>query len=194
MFDSVLWYVKAYVDTSSLNEVVNRFLATFGIKIEWFFDVEHVTVINAGTIIILQLIISNIVKKRKALPTMITGICIGTAGMAILAISTDIWVFMIGIMIFSVGEMTAHPKFISYVGLIAPSDKKGMYQGYLLLYGVFGSSIGGIVGAKLYVYFVDTLNQPKLLWLIFSGIGILTIICLLLYNHFLVPKQSRNPV
>ena len=37
-------------------------------------------------------------------------------GMAILAFSTGIWVFMAGIAIFSVGEMTAHPKFISYVG------------------------------------------------------------------------------
>lgn len=192
MFDSVLWYVQAYVDTSSLNSSVNKFLGIFGINIDWFFDVEHVTVINAGTIIFLQLLISRIVKNTKALPTMIIGIAMGTIGMAILAVNTSIWIFIAGITIFSIGEMTAHPKFISYIGLTAPKDKKAMYMGYLFLYGVFGSSIGGIVGAKLYVHFVDTLNQPRTLWLIFSAIGIATIIGLFLYNKFIIKEEPES--
>ena len=191
MFDSVLWYVKAYVDASSLNQFVNSTLGAIGININWFFDVEHVTVINAGTIILLQLIVSNIVKNTKALPTMVVGIAMGTVGMAILAISTNIWVFIAGIIIFSIGEMTAHPKLISYVGLTAPKDRVATYMGYIFLYGVIGSSIGAILGANLYVHFVDKLNQPRILWLIFSGIGVATIIGLLLYNKF-TPKKSED--
>ncbi len=191
MFDSVLWYVQAYVDAASLNSAVNSMLAFFSIEAQWFFDVEHVTVINAGTIILLQLIISKIVNKFKALPTMITGIAIATAGMALLAFSTDIWIFIAGITIFSIGEMTAHPKFISYIGLIAPAENKAMYMGYIFLYGVFGSAIGGVLGAKLYVYFIDTLNQPTTLWLVFSAIGVVTIISLLLYNKFLAPASEK---
>jgi len=189
MFDSVLWYVQKYVDATSLNNFVNGTLGMVGININWKFDVEHVTVINAGTIILLQIIVSNIVKHTKALPTMIAGIAMGTVGMAILAINTDIWVFMIGIIIFSIGEMTAHPKFISYVGLIAPEDKKALYLGYSFLYGVLGSFIGGILGANLYVHFVDKLNQPATLWIIFSLIGVVTIIGLLLYNKFVSPRK-----
>ena len=190
MFDSVLWYVQAYVDAGSLNAAINRFLGWFGIRINWFFDVEHVTVVNAGAIILLQLFVSRIVKNFRALPTMITGIAIATLGMGILAVSTDIWVFLAGIFLFSIGEMTAHPKFISYIGLVAPTDRKAMYMGYLFLYGVFGSSVGGVLGAKLYVHFVDHLNQPRLLWLIFSGIGVATIVGLLLYNKFIAPEKS----
>jgi len=184
MFDSVLWYVQKYVDATSLNNFVNGALGGIGINMNWKFDVEHVTVINAGTIIFLQLLVSNIVKHTKALPTMIAGIAMGTIGMAILAINTNIWVFMLGITIFSIGEMTAHPKFISYVGLIAPEDKKALYLGYSFLYGVIGSSVGALLGAFLYVHFVDNLNQPSTLWIIFSMIGVVTIIGLLLYNKF----------
>jgi len=191
MFDSVLWYVQKYVDATSLNNFVNGFLGGMGININWKFDVEHVTVINAGTIILLQIVVSNIVKHTKALPTMIAGIAMGTIGMGILAINTNIWVFMIGITIFSIGEMTAHPKFISYVGLIAPEDKKALYLGYSFLYGVLGSFIGGILGANLYVHFVDNLNQPATLWIIFSLIGVVTIIGLLLYNKF-VSHSKEN--
>jgi len=192
MFDSVLWYVQAYVDATSVNIAINNFLGIFGIQANWFFDVEHVTVLNAGTIILLQIFISMIVRKTKALPTMMVGIALGSIGMGILAINTGIWVFLAGIAIFSVGEMTAHPKFISYIGLIAPEDRKASYMGYLFLYGVFGSSIGGIVGAKLYVHFVDYLNQPRTLWLIFSGIGVFTIVALALYNKFLNPHSAKN--
>ena len=192
MFDSVLWYVNAYVDASSLNAAVNSFLGFFGIQINWFFDVEHVTAINAGTIILLQLIVSNIVKHTKALPTMVVGILLGTLGMAILAISTGIWVFLIGIIIFSVGEMTAHPKFISYVGQKAPKERVATYMGYIFLYGVIGSSIGSILGANLYVHFVDKLHQPKTLWLIFAGIGVATIFALLIYNIFFPHEKETT--
>ena len=190
MFDSVLWYVQKYVDATSLNNFVNGALGIIGININWKFDVEHVTVINAGTIILLQIVVSNIVKHTKALPTMIAGIAMGTIGMAILAINTNIWIFIIGITIFSIGEMTAHPKFISYVGLIAPEDKKALYLGYSFLYGVLGSFIGGILGANLYVHFVDKLNQPSTLWIIFSLIGVVTIIGLLLYNKFVSHQKA----
>ena len=189
MFDSVLWYVQKYVDATSVNNFVNGIFGSVGINLNWKFDIEHVTVINAGTIILLQIVVSNIVKHTKALPTMIAGIAMGTIGMAILAINTNIWVFIIGIVIFSIGEMTAHPKFISYVGLIAPEDKKALYLGYAFLYGVLGSFIGGILGANLYVHFVDNLNQPSTLWIIFSMIGVVTIIGLILYNKFLAPKK-----
>jgi proton-dependent oligopeptide transporter, POT family len=189
MFDTVLWYLKDYMDMTPVNNLVNSFLGLFINNPDWKFDAEHVTVINALTIIVLQLFVSNIVKNKKALPTMIAGITMGTIGMGMLAISTYAWVFMAGIIIFSIGEMTAHPKFISYIGLIAPEDKKALYLGYSFLYGVIGSGIGGILGAGLYVHFVDNLKSPSILWIIFSCIGVVTIIGLLLYNKYLAPKK-----
>jgi proton-dependent oligopeptide transporter, POT family len=190
MFDTVLWYLKEYMDMTPVNNAVNSLLGLFVDHPHWEFDAEHDTVINAGTIILLQLVVSSIVKNTKALPTMIIGIGMGTLGMAILAISMHAWVFMAGIIIFSIGEMTAHPKFISYVGLIAPADKKALYLGYSFLYGVIGSAIGGILGATLYVHFVDHLHRPGLLWFIFSLIGVATIIGLMLYNRYLAPRKN----
>lgn len=191
MYGSVLWYVRDYVDASSLNEAINKFLSLFVDNPNWKFDVEHVTVINAGTIICLQLVVSAVVKKWKPLPTMITGISIATLGMIIFAISTNIWVFLIGTTIFSLGEMTAHPKFLSYVGLIAPEDKKALYLGYSFLYGAVGS-IGGFLGAKMYTYFVDKLHNPSALWAIFSGVGVMTIVGLVLFNKFVSAKKIEG--
>lgn len=189
MFDTVLWYLTEYVDMTPVDTMVNGFLSIFVNNPGWKFDAEHVTVINAGVIILLQLFVSKITSKTKALPTMVVGTLLGTIGMGILAISMSPWVFIIGIIIFTLGEMTAHPKFISYVGLIAPPDKKALYLGYSFLYGVIGSGIGGILGASLYVHFVDNLKQPGTLWFIFSMIGVVAMISLIAYNKFLAPKK-----
>lgn len=150
MFDSVLWYVKTFVDASALNNAVNSVL-----PINWKFDVEHITVINALTIIVLQLFVSKFVERFKAFPTIIAGLVFATIGMAVLSISHSIWVLLIGIITFSFGEMVAHPKYISYLGTIAPEDKKATYMGFGFLYGVFGSAIGGVFGAWLYVRLID---------------------------------------
>lgn len=190
MFDSVLWFLKEKIDTTPVNNAINSALSLFIDKPSWHFDSEHVTVVNALTIISLQLVISSIVNKFKALPTMVFGIGLGTLGLALFAISSNVWVFIFGLFIFSLGEMTAHPKFISYVGLIAPPDKKALYLGYSFLYGVIGSGIGGILGASLYVSLVEKQNNGFAFWGVFVLIGLATIAGLLLFNKFLAPKRD----
>lgn len=193
VYDSVLWYLTEKIDMAPLNAIVNGFLGLFVNDPHWKFEAEHVTAMNAGAIILLQILVSSLVKNTKVLPTMIFGIALGSIGMGMLAIAPSPWVFLLSMFIFTLGEMIAHPKFISYVGLIAPPDKKAVYQGYSFLYGVIGSGVGGILGAFLYVRFVEEMNNPSLLWITFSLIGVLTIIGLVLYNHFIIrPKASRR--
>jgi dipeptide/tripeptide permease len=192
MFDTVLWYLKDHMDMGVVNAAINSVLVRLGLAGNFKFDAEHVTVVNALTIITLQLLISSIVKNTKALPTMIAGITIGTVGMALLSVSPSPWLFVGGIVLFSIGEMTAHPKYISYVGQIAPRDKVATYMGFGFLYGVFGSFFGSLIGARSYVYFVDTLHQPRALWLFFTIIGIVTIAGLLIYNRFVAVKAPSE--
>jgi proton-dependent oligopeptide transporter, POT family len=55
---------------------------------------------------------------------------------------------------------------------------------------VIGSGVGGILGAFLYVWLVETHDQAPLLWLTFAMIGVVTIIGLLLYNRFILPRAK----
>lgn len=192
VYDSVLWYLTEKVDMTPFNNIVNSVLGNFMVHPDWKFEAEHVTAMNAGAIILLQILVSSLVRKTKVLPTMIFGIALGSLGMGMLAIAPNAWIFMASMFVFTLGEMIAHPKFISYVGLIAPPDKKAVYQGYSFLYGVIGSGIGGILGANLYVRFVEKQNNPSLLWVTFSMIGVATIIGLLLYNRFFVNNTQKE--
>ncbi len=149
-FGSVLWYLRDFIDGTPVSAAITAALAAVGLDWRFTFDAEHVTVINAGTIILLQVVVSKVVKAWKPLPTMVTGMIFGAFGFALLAVSQNPWVFIAGIAIFSIGEMTAHPKYYSFVGLVAPADRKAVYMGYAFLYGVVGSLLGSSFGAFIY--------------------------------------------
>ena len=196
MFGSVLWYLRDFIYRNPVNE----FMGKLGIK--FTFDVEHITVINAFTIILLVIFISRIVKNLKPLPVMAVGIIFGTAGYMILAFTHSAWMLVLGVAVFSIGEMTAHPKYYSYVGLVAPKDKVAVYMGYAFLYGVIGSLFGSNFGAIMYEKILkpvvpdpvlvasgaplpaSAVSQIKLYWMIFGGLGIVCLIGMLLYNRF----------
>ena len=184
-FGSVLWFLRDFIDPTP----VNRAFQSIGIPLQ--FDAEHVTVINAGTIILLQVLVSRLVRDRKPLPTMVTGMVIGMLGFICLSFATNVWIFILGIAVFSLGEMTAHPKYYSYVGLVAPADRKAVYMGYAFLYGVIGSLLGSNLGGVMYESMLKPLiGQANVeadirgFWMLFAAINLVAIAGLLLYNRY----------
>jgi POT family proton-dependent oligopeptide transporter len=178
-FGTVLWYLRDVVDKAPVSAAMTALLASVGLHVEFRFDIEHVTVINAGTIVLLQVVVSRFVADRKALPTMIAGMLLGAVGFALLATSTSAWVFIAGIVVFSLGEMTAHPKYYSFIGLVAPPDRKALYMGYAFLYGVFGSLLGSNIGAFLYSRMIEPVlhtaavqGRARMFWLLFTVLDV----------------------
>jgi dipeptide/tripeptide permease len=187
-FGTVLYYLRDFVDRAPVSAALTWVFQGVGLPWTFTFDAEHVTVINAGTIILLQVFVSRIVKNRPALPTMVTGMCIGAVGFLCLAASMNAWAFVLGIAIFSVGEMTAHPKYYSFVGLVAPEDRKAVYMGYAFLYGIIGSLIGANVGALLYTTFMTpaintamAAERARMFWLMFAGLDVVAAAGLVLF-------------
>ncbi len=209
MFGSILWYLHDFINRTP----VTMFMKKIAILRIFEFNAAFVTVINAGTIILLVLLVSRITKNMKAIPVMSAGIIYGACGFVVLAFTHSAWMFILGIAVFSIGEMTAHPKYYSYVGLVAPKDKVATYMGYAFLYGVFGSLFGSNFGAILYEKMLKPLApdpdklaagvalEPYVLWkitvfwLIFAALGIVCLIGMLLYNKFFsedTPEINRR--
>lgn len=187
-FGSVLWYLRDFVDRAPVSSAVTSLLHGLGLPWTFTFDAEHVTVINAGTIIVLQVLVSRLVKDWKPLPTMVTGMALGAVGFLLLASSRNPWVFILGIAVFSIGEMTAHPKYYSFVGQVAPADRKAVYMGYAFLYGVLGSLLGSSLGAFLYERMLKpTLGTPeadaraRAFWLLFAALDVVAAAGLVLF-------------
>ena len=183
-FGSILWYLRDFIDPTPVNQAFARIGITFHL------DAQHVTVLNAGTIVLLQILVSRIVKNFKALPTMMGGILIGSLGFLCLSLSQSVWIFLTGIVVFSIGEMTTHPKYYSYIGSIAPQESKATYMGYAFLYGIIGSLVGSNVGGEMYRAILVPLRGEagiegtlRTFWLVFAILGVGTMGALALYNR-----------
>jgi hypothetical protein len=107
----------------------------------------------------------------------------------VLSITPYSWMVLLGIVIFSIGEMTTHPKYYSYIGLVAPEDKKAVYMGYAFLYGVIGSLFGSNIGGEMYHKILTPLIGETIVgttlrnfWLIFAMIGVFTAVAMFVYN------------
>ena len=188
-FGSMLWYLRDVIDKEPVSTAVTSLLRGIGLPITFRFDIEHVTAINAGTIVLLQVVVSRIVANRKALPTMVAGMLLGALGFVLLALcGFNPWIFIAGISIFSIGEMTAHPKYYSFIGLVAPQDRKAVYMGYAFLYGVFGSLLGSNLGAFMYARMLEPIlatagvtGKATVFWLIFAVLDVFAAAALVMF-------------
>jgi dipeptide/tripeptide permease len=206
MFGSILWYLRDFIYRAP----IDAFMQKTWLLRPFTFDAEFVTIINAATIVLLVVLVSRITKNMKALPVMAVGIVFGLCGFVVLAFTQSAWMFILGIAVFSLGEMTAHPKYYSYVGLVAPKEQKAVYMGYAFLYGVFGSLLGSNLGAVLYEKILapiaptaeavaagtplspEVLDQVRNFWLIFAGLGIFCLAGMLLYDRYLSEDTDKT--
>jgi hypothetical protein len=84
--------------------------------------------------------------------------------------------------------MTAHPKYYSFVGLVAPADRKAVYMGYAFLYGVVGSLLGSNLGSILYAWMLkpvvgspEAFATTRMFWLMFAVLDVLAALGLILF-------------
>jgi MFS family permease len=104
---------------------------------------------NAFCIILGVIGVSWLTRKMRTLTAMLGGMLLATAGVLVAGLTMSPWMLVLGIICFSLGEMTTGPKKNEYLGLIAPPGKKGLYLGYVNIpvgVGVYvGSTIAGYV-------------------------------------------------
>jgi len=162
---------------------------------------EFIVNIDAGAIVLFQVLISFLMARFHRFTTMITGMLIAAVGVALSAFSGSegmvgaggsVWIVALGLFIFAVGEMMASPTSQEYVGRIAPADKKALYMGYYFVAIALGNLFGGILSGELYGRLARDMQRPDLMWLVFGGIMLFTAVVFMIYNRFALPKDAAD--
>ncbi len=179
-------YVDGNLDTARLYQAIQSVMGT-GIA-NFFSQVEadgtrHIlgeTLSTTGWIImILQVAVSRIAERYKAMPTFLFGLFLISAGFVVIGyanMSPPAIVFL-GILIFAVGEMASSPRIQEYITWIAPKEKAGLYMGMNFLSVMIGAAFSGITYTSLYGHF-ESGGHPEYVWFALGahtliGIGIL---------------------
>ena len=109
---------------------------------------ENLINLNAALIVLCMIPVSWLVRRMRTLSAMVIGMTVATGGVLVAGFTPSGWIFLLGVVFFSFGEMLTGPKKQEYLGLIAPPGKKGLYLGYVNI----PVGIGGFAGSKLAGY------------------------------------------
>ena len=112
-------------------------------------------------IIIFQIFVSTFVMRFRPLAAMVGGTLIISGGLNLMFAHQNGWLVLLGILVFSLGEMGSSPKFTEYVGRIAPSDKKALYMGTSFLPIAAGNQIAGWLSGTPYEHVADKIYLLK---------------------------------
>lgn len=155
---------------------------------------EYIVNIGFGLIVICQIAISAYIQRWRALPILVLGTLVLSFGIALCGWGAGIALggstVIIGVVVFSLGEMIASPKSQEYVAAIAPKSKTAMYMGYYFVSMALGNLFAGLLSGWAYTAIAKEMNRPALMWLLFAAIGILTALALLIFDRWLKSQRA----
>ena len=173
-------YVDGNLDTARLYDNLR---SAFGPGVAGFFSHqdEHgtwrvlgETISHTGWIIIaLQLVVSRISERFRALPSFMVGLAIAAVGLFVLGLSrvTGPALVFLGIFLFAVGEMISSPRIQEYITWIAPKEKAGLYMGSNFLATAIGGLASGFTYTALHGHF-ESAGHPERVWYV-MGVNLL---------------------
>jgi POT family proton-dependent oligopeptide transporter len=146
---------------------------------------------GAGAIITLQLVVNWATRHLPTRTAILSGFAVSSLCWLIIAVHPTLVTIAVGIVVFSIGEMTQAPRYYEYISQLAPPGQQGMYQGYAFLPIAIAFFVGGPLGGELYATYAKGSGDPARVWWILLGIGIVATLLMALYNRFIAP---RDPV
>jgi POT family proton-dependent oligopeptide transporter len=182
--------------------------------------VELYTLVNPIMIVTLQLVITRLAKRWTPVRSIIFGVLVTTIGMLVNILAPVLFadislkvsllrfgssqvllpiagIFLIvSIASMALGEMFASPRIYEYIGAIAPKGQEGLYLGYANLPVALGSIVGAPLGGRLFETFISNPvakgqpANPSAIWMIVSGMGVISMVGLALYDKFLLHKKE----
>jgi dipeptide/tripeptide permease len=126
---------------------------------------EGLVNLNAMLIMFFCFIVAGWSALMRATNSMALGTFLAAGTLLLIGGFNYVWIMVLAIVCFSMGEMLSSPKSSEYLGNIAPEQKKAMYLGFSQLPLGIGWSLEGFFGQYLYGKFgaKDTIARHSLL-------------------------------
>ena len=160
LFNTLPNFIEDWINSNALSNWINTNIPALGktltqngqVKPEWF------TNIDAFMIIVLQVSVSYFVTKMRHISAVIRGALIASIGIGLTFYTHNVWFTIIGTMIFAIGEMMSSPTVSSFIALITPKGKEGLYQGTYFLPVAASYFVTKFISGDLYQAWSDKLS------------------------------------
>lgn len=160
LFNTLPNFIEDWVDSSSISNWLNENIPFLGrlLSLDGQIKPEMFTQIDALMIVLCQAFVSYFVTKMTHISAVIRGAIIATIGIGLTFYFGNVWFTIIGTMIFAVGEMMSSPTVSSFIALITPKGKEGLYQGTYFLPVAASYWVTSFISGNLYQSWSDKLS------------------------------------
>ena len=160
LFDMLPNFIVDWIDSSTL-------VTTFHLP-EWMLQQnslrgpqiaqEWLINANGGLIVVSMLLVAYLFSRIPRVASISLGTLIGSVGLMLAGFFTSGTLCLMGIAVFTLGEMLASPKMNEYLAVIAPPGQSGLYQGYSQIPVAIGWGYGSFLGGQTYDQLGDKAN------------------------------------
>lgn len=174
---SICWiaYIQWESTIASFTQEINMSMSQYSLL--W--------TVNGIMILVAQPLIMPVIRllKGNLKYQMLVGIAIFIMSFLVTSFAEQFSVFMIGMIILTLGEMFVWPAVPTIANQLAPKGKEGTFQGYVNSAATVGKAFGPLIGGVL----VDTFNMQAM-FLSMIGLLVIAVFFLMIYDRKL-PKD-----
>lgn len=174
---SICWiaYIQWESTIASFTQEINMSMSQYSLL--W--------TVNGIMILVAQPLIMPVIRllKGNLKYQMLVGIVIFIISFLVTSFAEQFSVFMIGMIILTLGEMFVWPAVPTIANQLAPKGKEGAFQGYVNSAATVGKAFGPLIGGVL----VDTFNMQAM-FLSMIGLLVIAVFFLMIYDRKL-PKD-----
>ncbi len=154
--------------------------------------VERILITDAVAVIALTLLLNYLTLKVPAFRAIILGTLISAVSWLVLAFHPAVWTCYVAIFVLAIGEIVHQPRYYEYISRLAPPGQQGTYMGFAFLPLGIGSLVGGWFGGRVMHHFGEVAHHPEQAWWVFTGVGVLTALLLLIYDRTVKPSSPDS--
>lgn len=163
LFNTLPNFIEDWVDSSVISDWLSVNMPALGemLSLNGQIKPEMFTQIDALMIVLCQAFVSYFVTKIRHINAVIRGAIVATIGIGLTFYFGNVWFTIIGTMIFAIGEMMSSPTVSSFIALITPKGKEGLYQGTYFLPVAASYFVTSFISGGLYQSWSDKLSLLK---------------------------------
>jgi len=148
--------------------------------------------VDPATVVLFTFLVNMIIRKVPAFTAIVAGVLISSLSWLVLTVSGSTVAVILTLFILALGELTLSPKYYDYVSRLAPEGQQGLFMGFSFLPVAVGDLVGSPLGGWLVEKYVRLENRPGQMWFVVTGVGLLTVVLMVIYNRVVAEKAGEG--
>jgi proton-dependent oligopeptide transporter, POT family len=142
-------------------------------------------------VITLTVAVNALTRRIPSFRAITLGTLLTSVGWLVIAANASVLGAVLSLALVALGEITQSPRYYEYISRLAPAGQQGTYLGFAFLPIGIGSLVGGVIGGGLLHRYGEVAHHPATIWVIVTGVGVVTSILLWIYDRFAISAPVR---